>query len=609
MTEALRLLRIGAESAAIDPMPVDGIERSLALRQIDPPATASALPGLADADAVLVDTDAPAPETIDWIRARSTSIPVFVAVDDAETADAAFAAGATDVVSPAELADGGDLFRHRLARTVEDAPAESASGEPATPYRTLVESAGDPMYVLDASGTCTVANDALAGYAGYDSAELIGMHAAEIIGEENFERATDLLGSLIETGEQWGRSEFRFETAGGDLRICETTLIVLYENGAVAGSAGVVRDVSERERRGRELAQYETIVETAPIGLFVLDEDARISWANEEFIQVFAETESELLGIPFPELIDRGYFEPESIPEYVDNVRTLLSSDTDEKVVNHEVRFSGPDGERHRYEASVALLPLDDGEFCGSVHAFRNVTAQRTYERELERQNDRLEQFASLVSHDLRNPLNVAQGHANVIAGEVDHESVSEVAWALDRMAELIDDLLGLAWSGDEVRDPTAVALDDVVDDAWTAVDTADASLEIDGIEDVTIVGDAGRIKRLLENLIRNSVEHGPPEERQRPLSIRVGWLDGEPADDDTSPDGSLFIEDDGRGLPDDVDIFESGVTTNEEGTGLGLAIVAEIADAHGWELNAIDRTEGGARFEFGGITQTVGDG
>jgi signal transduction histidine kinase len=92
----------------------------------------------------------------------------------------------------------------------------------------------------------------------------------------------------------------------------------------------------------------------------------------------------------------------------------------------------------------------------------------------------------------------------------------------------------------------------------------------------------------LLENLLRNAVEHGGSE-----VTVRVG----------AQPSG-FYIEDDGPGVPDELreDIFESGTTTNAGGTGLGLSIVAAIAKAHGWSVEATEGTEGGARFEFAGV-------
>jgi signal transduction histidine kinase len=66
--------------------------------------------------------------------------------------------------------------------------------------------------------------------------------------------------------------------------------------------------------------------------------------------------------------------------------------------------------------------------------------------------------------------------------------------------------------------------------------------------------------------------------------------------------DGGFYVEDDGVGVPDDIDIFEMGNSTAEEGTGIGLAIVAQIADAHGWTVELSESESGGARFKLTGV-------
>lgn len=68
-------------------------------------------------------------------------------------------------------------------------------------------------------------------------------------------------------------------------------------------------------------------------------------------------------------------------------------------------------------------------------------------------------------------------------------------------------------------------------------------------------------------------------------------------------PDG-FHVADDGPGIPEEARerVFESGYSTVEDGTGFGLNIVAEIAEAHGWDVDIDESRAGGARFEFTGV-------
>jgi len=210
--------------------------------------------------------------------------------------------------------------------------------------------------------------------------------------------------------------------------------------------------------------------------------------------------------------------------------------------------------------------------------------AERT--AELERQNDRLEEFAGVVSHDLRNPLEVARGRTELAREECDSEHLAAVERAHHRMTALIDDLLTLAREGDPVTDAEPVDLGQIVGSCWRTVDTKEATLraEVEGM----IVADEGRLRQLLENLMRNAVEHGGEE-----VTVTVGGLS----------DG-FYVADDGPGIDPDrrEEVFDAGYSTSRSGTGFGLRIVEQVADAHGWSVRAAESETGGARFDITGV-------
>lgn len=204
-------------------------------------------------------------------------------------------------------------------------------------------------------------------------------------------------------------------------------------------------------------------------------------------------------------------------------------------------------------------------------------------QQELRRQNERLERFANVVSHDLRNPLGVAQGRVEMI----DDEHADVVAKNLDRMEAIIEDVLTLAREGRSVDETNPVDLSVLVTNCWANVETESASLSVD--DGITIDADESRLQQLIENLLRNSIEHVGED-----VSIHIGQL----------PDG-FFFEDDGSGISAEnrEEVFEAGFTTNRDGTGFGLNIVKESAEAHGWTISLTNGTKGGARFEFTGVT------
>ncbi len=256
-------------------------------------------------------------------------------------------------------------------------------------------------------------------------------------------------------------------------------------------------------------------------------------------------------------------------------------------VFDVEFRLQGDQGEADWIASRGYVQPETDDETPRLIGLATDVSDRKEREQELSRQNERLEKFASVVSHDLRNPLNVAQGHLELAREARDSEHLAAVSQAHDRMASLVDDVLSLAKEGDDALDPEPVALDEAVHHCWQHVATADASLEVD--TDRRIIADANRLQHLLENVLRNAVEHGG-----RDVTVTIGTLQE-----------GFFVEDDGPGIPegDREQIFEPGYSTSDDGTGLGLSIVRDIADAHGWEVSVTDRSGGGTRFEFSGVT------
>lgn len=233
----------------------------------------------------------------------------------------------------------------------------------------------------------------------------------------------------------------------------------------------------------------------------------------------------------------------------------------------------------------------EKGEPIRAVGIHQDITDRREQEQQLRQEKDRLDEFASVVSHDLRNPLNVAQGRIDLAREECNTDHLDHAANGVERSLELIENLLDLARTGQEVSDLESVVLTNVVNSCWETVETADAKIVVD--DKTTIRADETRLRQLLENLFRNAVEHGSEN-----VTIRVGSL----------PDG-FYIEDDGPGIPEKQheNIWEAGYSGTREGTGFGLSIVKQIVDAHGWNVRVSEGSEGGARFEITGVT-VVGD-
>jgi signal transduction histidine kinase len=221
-----------------------------------------------------------------------------------------------------------------------------------------------------------------------------------------------------------------------------------------------------------------------------------------------------------------------------------------------------------------------------------------------------VDQVNSVISHDLRNPLDVAKAHLQAARETDDPEHFDSVADAHDRMERIISDVLTLTREDDVVDPSEQVSIETAATDAWQSVDTEQAVLDLsDSLP--TTTADPDRVRRLFENLFRNSVEHtanasvdstdqdsvaesahddGESEARENKVTITVG----------SGADG-FYVSDDGPGIPPEKQetVFEPGHSTRDGGTGLGLAIVERIAAAHDWDIRLTSADSGGSRFEI----------
>jgi signal transduction histidine kinase len=216
----------------------------------------------------------------------------------------------------------------------------------------------------------------------------------------------------------------------------------------------------------------------------------------------------------------------------------------------------------------------------------------------LEQAAVRERRFVSDASHELRSPVAAIRQHAEVALSHPDRTTTGELAETVleedVRLQRIVEDLLLLTRvdEGTLQLRRLPVDLDDLMFEEAARLRAATA-LRIDsaGVSAGRVVGDRGRLERLVRNLTDNAARHAASEIR---LALR-------------GDDGRVVLEidDDGPGVPSEqrTAVFERFTRLDDArdrqhgGAGLGLAIVAEIAAAHGGSASVVDAPSGGARF------------
>lgn len=335
-------------------------------------------------------------------------------------------------------------------------------------------------------------------------------------------------------------------------------------------------------KRGLESGSfYRTLVENASEGMLTIDTESRIVYANPAVEDILGYDPEELVGSSKMKIIPERLrpVHAEALRNYVESGERHIDWGGIELPALHKAG--------HEVPTLISLREHEhDGEryFTGII---RDISDRKRRENALRERNERLDDFAEVLSHDIRNPLSVAKGYTELSREEDDTPELAEVAEALERTEELIEDVLARSRDGEFVGETEPVDLEAVIRSAWREVRSPEASLEIaDGLG--VVEADRSRLRELFANVLRNALEHGGED-----VTIRAA-----------PTDGGFYIADDGAGLADDIpgDLFERGVSTRAEGTGYGLSIVRHIAEAHGWTVRATDGADGGARFEVRGV-------
>ena len=576
-------------------------------------------------DCLVTDYEMPKMDGLELLSAvhrRHPELPVILltAKGNESIASDAIAAGVTDYIPKDDLTESPAVLAKRITNAVER-QAYSRQFEtlvdtlPGVVYRTRETPEWDTDFV---GGDC----ESLIGYPADALVAGEVTWGSDIIHPDDRASVREEVETQLESGDTFELT-YRIVTADGDEKwVSEHGQQVAVEDGEGIFE-GFITDITDLKQNERELARYSDTLEglqrttqrlleaTTPDAAAEIVVNGLASALEFDTAAVWLATDGQLEPTAQTEHSQSLVAE---LPTYAPD-RESLSWTAFEEGTTKRITEMANHPERANPETPISselIVPL--GEYAliniGSTepNAFSEADAERVQlwadtvteafaridqlqrlkarEAELTRQRDRLDQFASVVSHDLRNPINVASGRLKLAADDCDSEQLDVVDRALTRMEELIDDALLLARQGQTVGETEAVDLAALVSQCWGTVATADATIEADC--DATLQADPSRLADVFENLFRNAVEHGGEH-----TSITVA----------TTDDG-FYIADDGSGIPEDKreQIFETGYSTNRDGTGFGLAIVREIIEAHGWEITVGDSEHGGARFDITGV-------
>lgn len=346
----------------------------------------------------------------------------------------------------------------------------------------------------------------------------------------------------------------------------------------------------------RELQQVsalnDSILHSTHNGIVALNTDGSIIFANRAFGEIFALETALLVGQPRAQL--EQLFGDPALPEML----TAAAGGTETATPRE---FTTVVGEERKI-LSVAASPLED--LGGGSSGVLVVVADDTRERELANHLRLAERLAALgqlaagIAHEIRNPLNLIRGFAQLIQRKAPDDEVIAgnsviIVQEVDRLNDLVQGMLDLARQEVLNRQPVKLhaQLDRVIN-LFCEDDTYAMPVELDaGDQDLTVLIDEKKMTGVWLNLLRNAGD----AMAGRPGEIRLACG----VDPDDARFAYVSISDAGCGIPESELklLFTPFHTTKSSGTGLGLAITHKLVEAHGGMITVASEVAQGTTF------------
>lgn len=474
-------------------------------------------------------------------------------------------------------------------------------------YRLMVEGVKEyAIFMLDTTGHIVSWNDGAKRLKGYNANEIIGKHFSIFYTAEDLEskKPERELKIAIATG-KYEEEGWRIKK-NGSLFWANVVITALFnEQNKHIGFSKVTRDLTDRRDNEEHLRQseerYRALVEQLnDYGIFMLDEKGRIVSWNEGAKRINGYKADEIIGKYF------SIFYPEEDILNGKPTHELKVARTEGKYEEEGWRLR-KDGSRFWSSVVITAVYNNDGTHIGFSKVTRDLTERKEAERalkhsfeqyrqlagelkeantELQYANQELEQFTSIVSHDLQEPVRTIKSFLQLIdlkmsQGQYDDLKtyIGKSINAANRMRELIQNLLHYSQlAKNEVVVEKIVVLDvvnEAIQNLKMAVENSRAQITIESdVEEIE--GDRVQLVQLIQNLLSNALKFTKDEYPKVVVRCRE---EGDHVKFSVTDNGIGIAEGDMEKV---FEIFRRLHTKKEyPGTGIGLAICKKIVDRH----------------------------
>ncbi|WP_227380345.1 PAS domain S-box protein [Haladaptatus halobius] len=247
-------------------------------------------------------------------------------------------------------------------------------------YETIFETINDGVYSVDSEGCFTMVNEAYAKMVGHDREELLGEHVSLVVDETVVTTAQEIEQDMRTSERAPSKVEAKLQQADGGTITAEATFALL-PGDSTHERVGVVRDISERKERERQLEQYERLVETVEDGVYAVDANAQFVTVNDAFCEMVGWEREELLGRHATTV-----HADEITPRAEKLAAEVAANERDDATI--ELELHTKHGDRIPAESRLRPFPITGG--VGRCGVVRDISERKKRERDLERQRQEL---------------------------------------------------------------------------------------------------------------------------------------------------------------------------------------------------------------------------
>jgi two-component system, sensor histidine kinase and response regulator len=482
-------------------------------------------------------------------------------------------------------------------------------------YRMAVNSLNEVIFRTDENGIWTFLNPAWTEITGFSIEDSLGQCYLNFVYERDAAVARESFELFIKSNVPYTKHQTRYRTMTGGYRWLDVyAQVEKDENGKIIGLTGRLDDVTE-QRNATALLQdnfsfVDALFESIPLPVYLKDDQGRYERLNKAFCKLFSINAVDYVGKTVHDLLDAKH--------------ALFQDNLDQKLLKeggtqlYETSLGLRDNKEFDVLYSKAALHKPDGSMRGIVGTIVDISDQKSAERTLliakqaaESASRSKSDFLANMSHEIRTPMNSIIGMTQlVLDSQLDNhqrEYLSIVNTSADALLDIINDILDFSKIEAAKMSIESISFDlrKLILDTLRSLSLRaqekdlELALDIDPKIPERLLGDPGRIRQVLLNLIGNAIKftlHGEIIVRTQVSSLST-----------TNLKFTIDVIDTGVGIPVQMQdkVFEAftqedGSTTRKfGGTGLGLSITKNLVNLMGGEISLVSEVNKGSTFSI----------